>query len=345
VDPDDAADVLQGLDLSRTLVAVVSKSGTTLETLSNETLVRKALQDAGLDPAQHCLAVTGESSPMDNPDRYLRSFYMYDYIGGRFSSTSVVGAVMLGFALGYSRVEAFLKGAVRMDEAAEENDVRKNLPLLLALLGVWNHTLLQKPTVAVLPYSQALHRFAAHLQQCDMESNGKSVQRNGKPLQGKSGPVVWGEPGTNGQHAFYQLLHQGTEDVAIEFIGFCRGQYGKDMVIRDTTSQQKLLANLLAQSLALAVGKDDENPNKVFAGNRSNSVLMGDRLTPESMGALLALYEAKIVFQGFCWNVNSFDQEGVQLGKVLAGQFLSAMVEKKVENSVTAAFLRSAGIA
>ncbi len=344
VDPDDAADVLQELDLSRTLVAVVSKSGTTLETLSNETLVREALRDAGLDPAKHCLAVTGESSPMDNPDRYLRSFYMYDYIGGRFSSTSVVGVVMLSFALGYTKVEEFLKGAVQMDEAAEENNVRKNLPLLLALLGVWNHTLLQKPTVAVLPYSQALHRFAAHLQQCDMESNGKSVQRNGELLQGKSGPVVWGEPGTNGQHAFYQLLHQGTEDVAIEFIGFRKSQRGRDMVIRDTTSQQKLVANLLAQSLALAVGKDDENPNKVFSGNRANSVLMGERLTPESMGALLALYEAKIVFQGFCWNVNSFDQEGVQLGKVLAGEFLSAMVEKKVENSVTAAFLQSVGI-
>ncbi len=345
VDPDDAAAVLETLDLSRTLVSVVSKSGTTLETLSNETLVRAALKDAGLDPQKHCLAVTGESSPMDNPERYLRSFYMYDYIGGRFSSTSVVGTVMLGFALGIDQVEEFLEGAAMMDEAAEEEDVRSNLPLLLALLGIWNHNFLTMPTVAVLPYSQALHRFAAHLQQCDMESNGKSVQRNGEKLDTKSGPVVWGEPGTNGQHAFYQLLHQGTEDVAIEFIGFRQSQRLQDMEIQGSTSQQKLVANLLAQSLALAIGKEDENPNRRFPGNHPNSLLMGERLTARSMGALLALYESKIVFQGFCWNVNSFDQEGVQLGKVLANRILSAMEGKGEEKSLENGLLRGAGIA
>ena len=344
VDPDDSAAVLEQVDLARSLVLVVSKSGTTLETLSNESLVRAALTEAGLDPARHCLAVTGQASPMDNPDRYLRSFYMYDYIGGRFSSTSMVGAVMLGFGLGYEQVVDFLEGASLMDEAAAARDIRKNLPLLLGMLGVWNHTFLGMGTVAVLPYSQGLHRFPAHLQQCDMESNGKSVQRSGEPVSIKSGPVVWGEPGTNGQHAFYQLLHQGTEEVAVEFIGFRQSQRKKDMEIQDSTSQEKLVANLLAQSMALAVGKEDDNPNKRFAGNRVSSILMGQRLTPKSMGALLALYEAKIVFQGFCWNVNSFDQEGVQLGKVLATKILSAMSGKGETDSLASAFLRAAGI-
>ncbi|HIQ38097.1 MAG TPA: glucose-6-phosphate isomerase, partial [Desulfocapsa sulfexigens] len=344
VDPDDSAAVLESVDLSRTLVLVVSKSGTTFETLSNETLVRTALKNAGLDPACHCMSVTGESSPMDNPKRYLRSFYICDYIGGRFSSTSMVGLVMLGFALGYEHVLEFLQGAANLDEASTEKDIRSNPALLLALLGVWNHTFLGMPTVAILPYSQALHRFPAHLQQCDMESNGKSVQRNGEPLQIKSGPIIWGEPGTNGQHAFYQLLHQGTEDVAVEFIGFRKSQRGNDMTIKGSSSQQKLLANLLAQSMALAVGKEDNNPNKRFPGNKANTILMGEKLTPESMGALLALYEAKIVFQGFCWNLNSFDQEGVQLGKVLAGDILSVMDKKGGEKSLAKAFLTVAGI-
>jgi glucose-6-phosphate isomerase len=155
-----------------------------------------------------------------------------------------------------------------------------------------------------------------------MESNGKSVSRQGTFLKHQSGPVIWGEVGTNGQHAFYQLIHQGTTVVPVEFIGFRHNQYEQDMEIKGTTSQEKLVANMLAQSLALAGGKQSENPNQRFPGNRPNLVLMADRLTPRSMGALLALYEAKIVFQGFIWNINSFDQEGVQLGKLLANQLL-----------------------
>ena len=323
VDPDDAAAVLQGLDLRRVLVNVVSKSGTTLETLTNEELVRNAFLRAGCDPARHFLAVTGKGSPMDNPRRYLRSFYMFDYIGGRYSATSMVGAVMLGFALGQANLTEILEGAHAMDLAAEERDIRKNPALLLALLGIWNHNFLGHETVAVLPYSQALVRFAAHLQQCDMESNGKSVTRQGKPLSWQSGPIVWGEPGTNGQHAFYQLIHQGTAVVPVEFIGFRQSQHGEDLLVEDTTSQQKLLANLLAQAIALATGQPDANPNRRFAGNRPSSVLLADRLTPRTMGALLALYEAKVVFQGFVWNINSFDQEGVQLGKKLANRLLA----------------------
>lgn len=325
VDPDDAAEKLAQVDLSRTLVNIVSKSGTTLETLTNELLVVNRLREAGLDPAHHCLAVTGQGSPMDNPEKYLRSFYMYDYIGGRYSATSMVGAVMLGFYLGYDQLLEFLEGAAIIDYAAENRDVRENVPLLMALLGVWNHNFLGSASLAILPYSQALHRFPAHLQQCDMESNGKSVDRQGGTVNYLTGPVVWGEPGTNGQHAFYQLLHQGTEIVPVEFIGFNKSQYGSDLEVKGSSSQEKLLANLLAQALAMAVGRPDENPNRNFAGNRPSMVLMAERLTPQTMGALLAIYEAKIVFQGFVWNINSFDQEGVQLGKILATRILESM--------------------
>jgi glucose-6-phosphate isomerase len=325
VDPDDAAEILASIDLSETLVNVVSKSGSTLETLTNEALVRQAFRDQGLDPAKHFIAVTGAGSPMDNPDHYLRSFYMFDYIGGRYSSSSMVGCVMLGFALGLEHLGEFLRGAHEMDKAAENPELEENMALLLALLGIWNHNFLGYPTLAILPYSQALHRFPAHLQQCDMESNGKSVTTAGTQVQTKTGPIIWGEPGTNGQHAFYQLLHQGTEIVPIEFIGFLNSQYGRDITIDKTTSQQKLVANLLAQSVALATGQINENPNKSFRGNRPSSLIIGNQLDPRTMGKLLALYEAKIVFQGFSWQINSFDQEGVQLGKVLASRFLESM--------------------
>ena len=351
VDPDDAASVLANVDLSRTLVNVVSKSGTTLETLTNEELVRAAFVEAGLEPARHFVAVTGQSSPMDNPDRYLRSFYMFDYIGGRYSVTSMVGAVMLGFGLGYDNVMEILRGANRMDKAAEETDCRKNPALFLALLGIWNRNFLGCETVAVLPYSQALVRFTAHLQQCDMESNGKSVTRQGRNVNWQTGPIVWGEPGTNGQHAFYQLIHQGTAIVPVEFIGFRKSQYGVDLTIKETSSQEKLLANLLAQSLALATGQRSDNPNRIFSGNRPSVVIMADRLTPYSMGALMALYEAKIVFQGFLWNINSFDQEGVQLGKVLANRLLDHCIDSKSANEADEAadatgwaMLRAAGL-
>ncbi len=351
VDPDDAAAVLAGLDLSTTLVNVVSKSGTTLETLTNEQLVRAALKDAGLNPARHILAVTGKGSPMDDPEKYLASFYMYDYIGGRYSATSMVGGVTLGFVLGYDNFLEILRGAGEMDRAAENPSIRKNLPLLMAMLGIWNHNFLGHATLAVLPYSQALLRFPAHLQQCDMESNGKQTSRLGQPVEWKTGPIVWGEPGTNGQHAFYQLLHQGSEIVPVEFIGFRTSQFQSDITVQGTTSQQKLLANMLAQSLAMAQGREHDNPNKRFAGNRPNSVLLADRLTPYAMGALLALYENRIAFQGFCWNINSFDQEGVQLGKILADRILEEMAsgssgqgKSTAQDSPESALLRAAGL-
>lgn len=347
VDPDDAADVLAGLDLSQTLINVVSKSGTTLETLTNEQLVRSALQAAGLDPARHMIAVTGQGSPMDDPEQYLAAFHMYDYIGGRYSVTSMVGGVTLAFALGYDNFLEILRGANAADQAGEQEDISKNIALLMALLGVWNRNFLEYNTVAILPYSQALLRFPAHLQQCDMESNGKQVSRFGEPVSWKTGPIIWGEPGTNGQHAFYQLLHQGSEIVPAEFIGFRTCQYQEDVSVDGSTSQQKLLANMLAQSLALASGRPAANPNRTFSGNRPSSLLIADQLTPYSMGALLALYENKIALQGFCWNINSFDQEGVQLGKVLAHRILSELASEEEllpADSPELAFLKVIGL-
>ncbi|NTV12843.1 MAG: glucose-6-phosphate isomerase [Desulfobulbaceae bacterium] len=350
VDPDDAATVLRDLDLSRTLVNVVSKSGNTLETMTNEAMLRAAYQREGLDAGRHFLAVTGAGSPMDDPQRYLRTFHMFDYIGGRYSTTSMVGGVLLGFALGHDSFLEFLQGAQRIDQAAEEPDIRRNLPLLLALLGIWNRNFLGCATLAILPYSQALIRFVAHLQQCDMESNGKSINRQGDKVGYQTGPIVWGEPGTNGQHAFYQLLHQGTTIVPSEFIGFRQNQYGADLRVENSTSQEKLIANLLAQVLALAGGRTDANPNRNFPGNRPSSLLMAERLTPSAMGELLAIYENKIAFQGFIWNINSFDQEGVQLGKKLAVTLLDHLATPPesqgpdLEEGAPQALLRAVGV-
>jgi glucose-6-phosphate isomerase len=323
VDPDDANGVLAGLDLKKTLVVVVSKSGTTLETQTNEEFVRTRMAKMGLNPKDHFIAVTGEKSPMDNPARYLASFYIWDFIGGRYSATSMVGGVTLGFLLGFQGFKEILRGAHEMDLHALTAKPEANLPLLSALLGIWNRNFLGYPTLAVIPYSQALLRFPAHLQQLDMESNGKRIDHTGHPTDFSTGPILWGEPGTNGQHSFYQLIHQGTDIVPLEFIGFQKSQYGHDLQIEHTTSQQKLLSNLFAQSIALAIGQKNPNPNKVFPGNRPNHILLAERLTPSTLGALLAYYEHKVAFQGFIWNINSFDQEGVQLGKTLATKMLS----------------------
>lgn len=326
VDPDDANGVLVQLDLKKTLIVVVSKSGTTLETLTNEQFIRTRLAKMGLDPKEHFVAVTGEKSPMDDPSRYLASFYMWDFVGGRYSATSMVGGVALGFALGFQGFREILRGAHEMDRHAL---TEKNLPLLSALLGIWNRNFLHYPTVAVIPYSQALLRFPAHLQQLDMESNGKRIDREGHVCQYATGPIVWGEPGTNGQHSFYQLIHQGTDVVPLEFIGFQKSQYPQDLEIKGTTSQEKLLANLFAQSIALATGQKSANSNRYFPGNRPNRILLAERLDPFTLGALLSFYEHKVAFQGFIWGINSFDQEGVQLGKVLAGKILDVFSAKR----------------
>ena len=323
VDPDDAAAVLSSVDLPHTLYVLVSKSGTTLETLTNETFVKNALKAADLDPAKHMVAVTSETSPLANSSDYLDAFLMDDYIGGRYSSSSAVGGVILSLAFGSEVFERFLKGAAEADRMAKEPEVRENAAMLDALIGVYERNVLGFGATAVLPYSQALSRFPAHLQQLDMESNGKSVNRFGEPVDYATGPIIFGEPGTNGQHSFYQLLHQGTDIIPLQFVGFRKSQLGIDDEIQGSTSQAKLSANVVAQIMAFACGKEDENLNKQFAGERPSSIIAGDELTPEAMGALLAHFENKVMFQGFLWNLNSFDQEGVQLGKVLAKKVLA----------------------
>ncbi|MBO6177289.1 MAG: glucose-6-phosphate isomerase [Treponema sp.] len=331
VDPDDAAAVLDSIDIAKTIFVLVSKSGTTLETLTNESFVKDAIKKAKCDVSKHMIAVTSETSPLVNNPDYMDCFFMDDFIGGRYSSTSAVGGAILSLAFGPDVFAKFLKGAAEEDKTALEKDVTKNPALMDALIGVYERNVLGLPSTAVLPYSQALSRFPAHLQQLDMESNGKSVNRFGKKITYVTGPVIFGEPGTNGQHSFYQLLHQGTNIIPLQFIAFQNNQTGKDVTIQGSTSQTKLAANVSAQIVAFACGKDDKDPNKFFAGERPSSLIWGKSVTPESLGALLAHYENKVMFQGFLWNVNSFDQEGVQLGKTLAKAVLSKNMDPVLE--------------
>ncbi|MBS0654357.1 MAG: glucose-6-phosphate isomerase [Verrucomicrobia bacterium] len=333
VDPDDVSLVIKEADLAKSLVVVISKSGTTLETETNEEYLRDAFTKRGLRPEAYFVSVTMPKTPMDNPEKYVECFYLWDYVGGRYSSTSMVGGVLIGFTCGYEVFYELCKGAHEMDLVALQKDVKQNLPLIGALLGVWNRNFLHYPTVAVIPYSRMLKRFPAHLQQCDMESNGKRVDRKANVTRFQTGPIIWGEPGTNAQHSFFQLIHQGTNIVPLEIIGFVQSQGPSDFEYQGTTSQEKLLSNLFAQAIALAKGQKSANPNKVFPGNRPTSLIMAKKLTPHSLGALLAYYEHKIAFQGFIWGINSFDQEGVQLGKQLANKCLNLFAFKRLSTA------------
>lgn len=323
VDPDDAVSICTSIDLSKTLFILVSKSGTTQETLTNELFVKKFLSDKGLNPSKHMIAVTSETSPLANNPDYLTSFYIDDYIGGRYSSSSAVGGAVLSLAYGFETFKKFLNGAHEADKTAKNKNILENASLLDALIGVYERNVQNYSATAILPYSQALSRFPAHLQQADMESNGKHVNRNGESITYKTGPLIFGEPGTNGQHSFYQLLHQGTDVIPLQFIGYLESQRKIDIEVDKSTNQQKLCANLIAQIVAFARGQDNENPNKVFEGERPSSLIYGKHVCPTGLGALLAHFENKIMFQGFLWNINSFDQEGVQLGKLLTKQVLA----------------------
>lgn len=328
IDPDSLSMAVKGADLEKSLAVVVSKSGSTLETKTNEEFMRALFIKQGLKPEKHFIAVTGEGSAMDNPAKYVKVFYIWDWIGGRYSSTSMVGGVLLGFAFGFDVFFEILKGANAMDKAALIEDPYKNLPLLGALFSIWNRNLLGLPTLAIIPYSQGLSRFPAHIQQVSMESNGKHIDRFGNHVSYETGMVIWGEPGTNAQHSFFQLIHQGTEVVPLEFIGFEKNRMHKDFQFEKTSSQEKLIANLIAQSLSLALGQKSTNPNKEFIGNRPSHMIIGEELTPASIGAILAYFEHKVAFEGFIWNINSFDQEGVQLGKLLASKVLDRMTKQ-----------------
>ncbi|MFA5879743.1 MAG: glucose-6-phosphate isomerase [Candidatus Margulisiibacteriota bacterium] len=334
VDPDDANSILNKINVETTLFIVVSKSGTTQETLTNLALVKQKARAKGIganDIKNHFIAVTGKNSPMDNPEEYLASFYIDDNIGGRFSVTSAVGGTVLSLAFGPEIFEEILEGAYLLDKQAQNPNIKENISLLAALIGVWERNFLGYPTKAIIPYSEALSRFPAHLQQVDCESNGKSVNIYFEPLDYETGPVIFGEPGTNGQHSFFQKLHQGTDVIPIQFIGFNSPQIESDIITFGTLGQNKLIANLVAQIIALALGQKDQNLNKNFCGNRPSTLIFADKLTPKTLGALLAYYENLIMFQGFLWNINSFDQEGVQLGKLLTKKILE---ESKTENSI-----------
>ena len=325
VDPDDAASVLKKANLDSILFILVSKSGTTQETLANRDLAIKWMKKKNPDliPSKHMIAVTSATSPLAESDNFLDSFYIDDFIGGRYSSTSAVGGSVLTLAFGKEVFREFLDGAAESDNNALKEDIKENAAMMDALVGVYMRNMLDYRVSAVLPYSQGMSRFPAHLQQLDMESNGKSVNRRGDPVDYQTGPVIFGEPGTNGQHSFYQLLHQGTDIIPLQFIGFKESQQNVDLTIDGTTNQTKLNANLTAQIIAFAKGSENQNPNKNFSGGRPSSLLYGDKLTPGALGSILAHFENKVMFQGFLWNVNSFDQEGVQLGKILTNQILS----------------------
>ena len=323
VDPDDASQIIASSQLESCLFILVSKSGTTQETLANELFVKDKLVKAGLDPNKHMIAVTSETSPLARNSAYLDSFYIDDYIGGRYSSSSAVGGCVLSLVFGPDVFKEFLSGAAEADKLALNENILQNAALLDALIGVWERNFLGLPYTCVLPYSQALSRFPAHLQQLDMESNGKRVSRDGEPVNYDTGPVIFGEPGTNGQHSFYQLLHQSTGNIPLQFIGFTESQKSDDVTVDGSVSQTKLNANLAAQIVAFAKGQDSQDPNKEFPGGRPSSLIYGKRLTPAVLGSLLAHFENKVMFQGFVWNLNSFDQEGVQLGKILTKKVLS----------------------
>lgn len=337
VDPDKVGSILKEVELKKTLVVVISKSGGTLEIKAQETLLRKRFEEAGLDPKEHFAMVTGKGSPMDKPQAYAEVFYMWDFIGGRYSVSSMVGAVPLAFLFGMKIWEEFLQGLHDMDQhALKESDPRKNLPLWGALLGIWNRNFLGCDTYAIIPYAAGMDHWSLHLQQLYMESNGKSVcKEDGSFIDWDTCPVVWGTVGTEGQHSYYQGIHQGTKVVPLELVIFKNSQLDFDEIINETTNQEKLISNAIAQSIALATGQHVPNHNKYFSGNRQNHILMADRLDAYTLGSLLAYHEHYVAFQGFIWGINSFDQEGVQLGKVLANQVIDLYKEKHKSGSIS----------
>ena len=327
VDGIDFVEATRDLDPTETLFIISSKTFTTLETMTNAQSARdwvlKALVGDKKAVAKHFVAVSTNAAKVSafGIDT-ANMFGFWDWVGGRYSMDSAIGLSTM-LAVGPDNFHALLKGFHAVDEHFRTAPFEKNLPVLMGLLSVWNNNFLGAPTVAVLPYEQYLKRFPAYLQQLTMESNGKHVTLDGKKVEYQTGPVYWGEPGTNGQHSFYQLIHQGTRLIPCDFIAFGHSltPLGRHHDI--------LLANVFAQAEALAFGKTPEEvkaegtpdwlvPHRVFEGNRPSNVILADRLTPEVLGQLVALYEHSVFTQGVIWNIDSFDQWGVELGKVLA---------------------------
>ena len=337
VDPADLTETLRGLDPAQTLFIVCSKTFTTQETLSNARAARAWCLSALGDEraiARHFVAVSSQAEEVAafgiDP---AQMFGMWDWVGGRYSMDSAIGLSTM-LAIGAERFRALLAGFHAMDEHFRHAPLERNLPALMGLLSVWNVNFLGAESIAVLPYAHYLKRFPAYLQQLTMESNGKHVTLDGERVDYPTGPVYWGEPGTNGQHSFYQLLHQGTRTIPCEFIGFCRPPDG-------TSGEQHdlLFANLVAQGEALAFGKSAEQwraqgtpealvAHRVCAGNRPSSTLLAERLDPFSLGALVALYEHSVFVQGAIWHIDCFDQWGVELGKALARRIAAEIARR-----------------
>jgi len=332
-DPAHLEAVLAPLDPAETLFIVASKTFTTIETLSNARRARTWLVDGLGDDAAVALHFAAVSTNAGEVSRFgidtANMFEFWDWVGGRYSLGSAIGlAVMI--AVGGDAFGEMLRGYRIVDEHFHTTPLDRNVPALLGMIGVWYRNVLGLPTQAVLPYSQDLDRLPAYLQQLDMESNGKRVHLDGSPVGIDTGPIVWGEPGTNGQHAFYQLLHQGTTVVPADLIGFLDPPGAPD------DQQDLLLGNLFAQAEALAFGKStaevvpsgvpsDLVPHRVFPGNRPTTVILAPKLTPSTLGQLIALYEHKVFTQGTIWGINSFDQWGVELGKVLASRITAEL--------------------
>lgn len=333
VDPVDVARAREGLDPETTLVVVVSKTFTTAETMLNARTMRTWLVDALGEGAvaKHMVAVSTNADGVKefgmDPENM---FGFWDWVGGRYSVCSAVGVVPLALQYGFDVVDRFLAGARDMDTHFASAPAETNLPILMGLLGVWNNTFLGHATRALLPYQQALLKLAPHIQQVDMESNGKGVKLDGSPLGHEGGPVNFGEPGTNGQHSFYQLMHQGRV-VPADFVGVITPQTPIHLDGEPVSNHEELMCNFFAQPDALALGKTgkqlaDEGvpaeliPHKTFTGDRPSSSILMDRLDAFSLGQLLALFEHRTAVEGFVWGINSFDQWGVELGKSLAKQ-------------------------
>ena len=340
VDGNHIAETLKKLDPETTLFIIASKTFTTLETMTNaasakEWFLKKGSQD---DVAKHFVALsTNTKSVKEFGIAEENIFEFWDWVGGRYSLWSAIG-LSIALAVGYENFEQLLKGANETDTHFRTADFKENVPVIMALVGIWYRNFYGAGTYAILPYSQYLDRFPAYLQQGDMESNGKSVDRIGNYVEYETGPIIWGEPGTNGQHAFYQLIHQGTELIPADFLAYAKS------CNKVSDHQDKLLANFFAQTEALAFGKNADEVYaelqaagkseaeiekllnyKVFAGDSPTNSFIFDELTPFSLGQLIALYEHKIFVQGVIWNIFSFDQFGVELGKVLAGKILAEL--------------------
>lgn len=343
VDGAHLTDVLRPLNPARTLVVVASKTFTTQETMRNAKSARSWLQQALGEGAGHHLAAVSTNLAATEAFGIAESrvFGFWDWVGGRYSLWSAIG-LPLAIAIGAARFEAFLAGAAAMDRHFRNTPLATNLPVLLALIGIWRRNVLGCPTVALIPYDQRLDRFPAYVQQLDMESNGKRITCDGAVVRRPSGPIIWGEPGTNAQHSFLQLLHQGTDIVPVDFIA--EAEPREDLA----DHHAMLLANCFAQAQALAFGKTEAEvraemategrsaddidrlaPHRTFPGNRPSTVILQRRLDPYSLGRLIALFEHKVFCQGVLWQVNSFDQWGVELGKVLAQALIPVVKGEK----------------